>query len=275
MIDQKDLKQYKHLKFVGDIHGSIKTLVWEIEARHKFTDTLVVVCGDIGLGFESPNFVCQSFAELSVKLAKGNNCLVLFRGNHDNPEYFNNPDNLTKCLTSYPNIILLKDWTVLETCVGNVLCIGGARSLDKFARIPERTWWKGENVPAIPDAFAEDIKSLKIDFVATHTCPLEAEPVCTDKDNLGKFVENWSVYDDTLKEDCWNERAELSEILKILTENGSPVKEWIYGHFHEHFEKTDEKTKVNFFGLDMLRQLKEKMPNGEYRHYSDWHSIDK
>ena len=90
----------------------------------------MIFCGDFGFGFSSPqheteellksNNICQEF---NVK------CYVL-RGNHDDPSYYNTDEpkiNLS-------NIKTISDYTIIQTPEHNILCVGGAISVDRVNR---------------------------------------------------------------------------------------------------------------------------------------------
>jgi len=99
--------------------------------------------------------------------------------------------------------------------------------------------------------------NIKINVVCTHTSPIFCKPFNPSKDDQGYFVEQWSKYDDTLKEDNWVERCALKIMYQDLVNNGHPITHWIYGHFHNHFELEYEGRK--FIGLDMCYQNKRRV----------------
>lgn len=44
----------KHIVISGDIHGDFNTLVHKLCVQYKMQDTLLIVAGDCGFGFEKP-----------------------------------------------------------------------------------------------------------------------------------------------------------------------------------------------------------------------------
>ena len=52
------------------------------------TDTVLVIAGDCGFGFEKLGYYENVFKRNSVRLSKANNWVVMLRGNHDDPSYF-------------------------------------------------------------------------------------------------------------------------------------------------------------------------------------------
>ena len=72
----------------GDIHGAFEEMVFKLCVQYGMTNTLLIVAGDCGFGFEKPGYYDQVFTKISRRLAKANNWVVMIRGNHDDPAYF-------------------------------------------------------------------------------------------------------------------------------------------------------------------------------------------
>ena len=70
MINQVDLRAYKSVKYVGDIHGLFKTLVFDAINRRKYKNCLIIVCGDIGFGFVSFNKEKENLIYLETDYSK-------------------------------------------------------------------------------------------------------------------------------------------------------------------------------------------------------------
>jgi hypothetical protein len=116
MISSLSFPQSRALAFSGDIHGDFETIVYRL---NNYSDTVLIVCGDIGMGFHKDEYYFLIFKKLNLKLSRNNNHLVMFRGNHDNPEYFNG--NFKK----YHHIHIIPDYTIVSALSINVLCVGG------------------------------------------------------------------------------------------------------------------------------------------------------
>lgn len=243
-----------YFMFVGDIHGEFESFVHEITNRLDITNHNIVICGDFGLGFHKENYYTTIFKKLQKKLQKNNVHIYAFRGNHDNPEYYSNIEIKNKILDGVKNIHIVNDYDIIKNDEHTILCIGGARSVDKCnrwkwdhvtqTRVPFG-WWEGENVNDIPDTFNDFIKenNLNIDVVCSHTSPDFCEPL--SKSGL----DFWAKYDDTVIEDCDNERKLLTSIYNRLKENNN-IKYWFYGHFHSPYILIDNN--VFFRGLNMF-----------------------
>lgn len=257
-----DFTEYKQVRFIGDIHGEFAPMVWDIIERKKLSDTLVVVCGDIGMGFSKPQYYTQEFAYHEKKLSKNNVMVAMLRGNHDNPLYFNNPE-LVEGYTEPGHIKLVPDYCILKTVCGNILCIGGARSLDKTMRVPDISWWEGEMVTLPSPEFYDELdgSDIKVDVVCTHASPSVAKPTDEMLDPNSQLI-LWSRHDKEVIDDNKRERGLLTDIFNTLKERGHNVHHWIYGHYHQSYYK--EFADTTFIGLDMLRR------NGRF---CDWYEI--
>ena len=78
----------KQIIVSGDIHGDFKTLVFKLCIQYGCTDTLLIVAGDCGFGFEKPGYYDLVYNSVADRLRKANNWIVFVRGNHDNPAYY-------------------------------------------------------------------------------------------------------------------------------------------------------------------------------------------
>ena len=93
------------------------------------SNSLVIVAGDCGFGFNKPNYYFDLLEKANQKLSEHNIHVLFIRGNHDDPSYFD--DNTI----NYSNIKAISDYSIVQTSTHNILCIGGATSID-------RTWRK-------------------------------------------------------------------------------------------------------------------------------------
>jgi predicted phosphodiesterase len=222
------------LLFLGDIHGDFGIIHKHIKL-YDIKDAHIIQVGDFGLGFQSIKKEKRLLEMYHQKLVNNNVFVWAIRGNHDYKPYFDNdPFGLT-------NIKLIPDYTVLNLCNKNILCIGGAVSVDRSWRMTKnqklgihdgddlKSWWHDE-------VFNLDIDKLStyrdIDVVVTHTAPhyCPVDNIC----GFGPFVEgiiNRGV-DDKLKTDLLVERNQLTQAFQILKENNN-IQSHIYGHFHK------------------------------------------
>ena len=244
-IDIKNKKVF----FCGDIHGNFSCLVNVVTNNDKYDGSCIIVCGDIGMGFYKKNYYIDLFTNLSDKLVKKNITLYMFRGNHDNPSYFN--DIELNHSVSNESIRLIPDWTIFSSDIGNILCIGGAHSIDRGMRKVGVSWWEDEPIQLPIQPFNGNI-GVKIDIICSHSAPDFALPEFNEKNEPNN---SWFAFDDKLKNDLINERKLLTEIYNKLVNNGNEIKYWFYGHFHERYF-TELGNGLKLIGLDMLHTEK-------------------
>lgn len=238
MIHRIRFENINSLAFCGDIHGEFETIVYKL---NQYTNTVLVVCGDIGMGFYKDEYYLTLFKKLNLKLSKQNNYLLMFRGNHDDPDFFNGS------FKTYRHIFLLPDYNLISVNQTNVLCIGGATSIDRTYRIHneqrggKKTYWGDAELPYFDAEKLDEINQNfpdAIHIVATHTVPSFAYP--TTKQN----ITSWLKSDERLNETIDQERATMDKIFAKLQESQTNLSDWYYGHFHEH--KLEQHHGINF-----------------------------
>ena len=113
----------------GDIHGDFNLLVNKVCVQYQMKDTLVIVAGDCGFGFERKGYYENIVKRNAKRVNESNNCFLFMRGNHDNPAYFDGNTFRHKRFTCIP------DYSVVKANGHTILCVGGAVSVDRQARI--------------------------------------------------------------------------------------------------------------------------------------------
>ena len=91
----------------GDIHGDFNLLVNKLCLQYQLRDTLLIVAGDCGFGFNKLAYYEQMVQKNSRRMAEANNWIVFVRGNHDNPAYFDGKVFMKKRFMAVP------DYTVI------------------------------------------------------------------------------------------------------------------------------------------------------------------
>jgi len=228
MIKQFEYPEAQSVVVCGDIHGDFHTLTSKLCIHYGMTDTLLIVAGDCGFGFDKPVYYEQVYSKDAGRLRKSNNWIAFVRGNHDNPAYFNEERIAHKRWRTIP------DYSVISACGHNILCIGGAVSIDREHRKKEQArcalsqtgyYWPDE----MPVFSKECIDALpiSIDTIVTHTAP----SFCEKQDHA--FLHDWAQMDPTLIDDVSMERQTMDQIHDCIKQKGIPVQNWLYGHFHE------------------------------------------
>ena len=120
----------KKVVVCGDIHGEFETLVYNLKINN-ITDSLIIVAGDCGFGFHKASYYDMLYKRLAPKLRTQGNIIFFVRGNHDDPDYFDGKTFVKKYMRC------LADYTVVSVAGRNILCVGGAISIDREPRLRE------------------------------------------------------------------------------------------------------------------------------------------
>ena len=116
----------KTIMVCGDIHGEFNLLVYKLCIQYKMRDTLLIVAGDCGFGFEKPEYYKSIVKKNSARMSKANNWIVFVRGNHDNPAYFDGKS------FAYKRFIAVPDYAVIQASGRTILGVGGGISIDRM-----------------------------------------------------------------------------------------------------------------------------------------------
>ena len=248
-------EQYAACAVCGDIHGEFDSLIEKME-RMELTDTLVIVAGDCGIGFDDSGYYQDVYQRIVHTLDKINCGLLLVRGNHDDPEYFERE------LIAFPRMRTIPDYSVVRFRERTILCVGGAISIDRRYRTMQmhinqvesyasrKLYWENE-APQFIEREMDAIKEGKwrIDTVITHTAPSFCYP--TTKSG----IEMWMRKDPDLERDIDQERETMDKIHNRLLTDGHPLCCWFYGHYHDTC--SDRIAGVGFYmlGIGQIREI--------------------
>lgn len=262
------MKLYKidtdSILFTGDLHGEFSSINVSINT-YNLDNCAIVICGDIGLGFEKEEYYVQTFKHITKTLKKKNIHIYMFRGNHDSKEYFDGEH-----FTDFEYIHVIPDYSVIQTPTRNILCVGGATSIDrtyrkqnmdilavKYMRWHNCSWdeayknsqklyWKNEAIVYDENELNKlDELGIQIDTVCTHTSPSFCPPLT----KVG--IQSWLEIDPQLSEDLTIERKVCDDILDYLEKHNHPLTNWYYGHFHFHAVEIIDNVKYTL--LDMAK----------------------
>ena len=268
------------LYFQGDIHGEFNVLLYSLKSE-SVSNAIVILLGDCGLGFNKPQYYKNTFDKLNKWCEKHNVHLLMFRGNHDDPEYF---DGET---VNLPYVKAIPDYSIVMTKHGNVLCIGGATSVDRTWRLQEekrinrfkhktslkkKLYWDNEAVINNPHLEQELIKEdIKIDIVATHT-----RPTLYHKDSTPSG-ENWFDVDKELKNDVQKDANILNDVLTLLLDKRDEGQclFWYHGHYHYYSIHHNKEMDLVYISLDNDRISLTKHNKDEILNMDeDWCTLD-
>ena len=265
---------------VGDLHGNFDSFHYWLK-NFVFKNTTIIVCGDVGLGFHKLGYYKQELKKINT-FCKKNDCFVfLFRGNHDDPSYFG---DISKFV--FDRVRAIPDYSVIQTklegnVTHNILCVGGGLSIDRTWRIQQYSldtikyarfvgtslteaqsnvlpsYWEDEMPTFNEKALNELVENgIKVDIVCTHTCPSFVG--LKDKDG----VSGWMERDKDLEKDLDSEREVMDVLFNKLKEDGHPITDWVYGHFHRHMDEQIDG--INFTMLDMCYPPKNRFDGLEF-----------
>ena len=99
----------KDIVVSGDIHGDFNLLVNKICVQYQMRNTLVIVAGDCGFGFDKRGYYDNMVKRNAKRMNDANNWIVFIRGNHDNPAYFDGKSFKYKRFIAIHAIFAAKD----------------------------------------------------------------------------------------------------------------------------------------------------------------------
>ena len=242
----------------GDIHGEFNEIVNKICVQNKIQDSVIIIAGDCGFGFNKRDYYVNMYNKNSRRLEKSNNYILCVRGNHDDPEYYN-----YRGLFEKKRMMCVPDYSVIEVAGRTILCIGGAVSIDRKYRLREEirlnmhsttktksVYWYSE-MPVFDSMKLSDIIGrFVIDTVVTHTAPSFCE-----KQSRAE-IQNWLIKDEELLHDIKAERKVMDYIQAYLYAHSHPVNQWFYGHFHQSWHDEIDGIKYNMLDCLELRELR-------------------
>lgn len=219
-----DFTQYENVIICGDIHARFEVIYGNPHAEN----TLFIVAGDCGFGFYETEYYHHLYnSKINRQLSKKGNVILFVRGNHDDPAFF---DGIT---FAKKRAICIPDYSVVKTAFHNILCVGGAVSIDRLARKekmqnkPQALFWDDEIAVFDAKKIKEITKAkIKIDTVVTHTAPSFCHPFSKDG------IKTWLEQDENLAQDIDLERSIMDQLWNELKKQGHPISQWWYGHFH-------------------------------------------
>lgn len=216
--------------FLGDVHGKFDKMLDGIE-RYDIRNETIIQVGDFGVGFlrdkEQMELYLSSLGEI---LSDRRITMYVVRGNHDDPNYFNE-------LKIYGRgLILVPDYTYLGIDGQVVLCIGGGVSIDKSARHLGVNYFGDDEL-----MIERPLISHKFDILVTHVPDPNIFYDCP-KDGLNY----WINADPSLK-------LLLEAEHNILMKLGNKVecKYWVAGHYH-----MDRRVRMPYRCYDIVGELK-------------------
>lgn len=141
----------------GDTHD-VKYAYRIIQNKPNLDGFDIVHLGDLGLGFNRPEWDAEYLQKISAAAKKRGIRLFIIRGNHDDPGVWERG-------YGFDNLFLVKDYTSAIFPNGKrALLVGGGVSIDRPHRTIDFDYWPGEVTPyrKINEHF---------DYLFSHDCP--------------------------------------------------------------------------------------------------------
>ena len=175
----------ERILYLGDIHGSFN-IINQYVKLYGIKDAHIIQVGDFGVGFQTIEKEKRMLEMFNPILVKNNVHVWAIRGNHDyKPHFDNDPFGLS-------NIHLIPDYTVLELCGKEILCIGGAVSVDRHWRYTKNqrsgifenqtlgveSWWPDEVFVLDRDKIGEIVVGEIHHIRHKHVILLDGKPPC-------------------------------------------------------------------------------------------------
>ena len=223
----------------GDTHGTFDRLSEFCSENRTVKDDLLIILGDAGFNFSGglrDHMKKRFVSELPITL-------LCIHGNHEQrpsniPSYSEHSwqGGIVWREEMYPDILFAKDGEIYNLDGRKAIAIGGAYSIDWMYRTYGRSWWPDEQPsPAIKEYTERQLDACawQVDFVLTHTCPIDYEPIEVflpgfDQSKVDKSTEEW-----------------LGEIERKLT-----YRKWFCGHYHT--EKQIDRLEFMFSNYTLL-----------------------
>ena len=222
----------------GDTHGTFAWMAGGTLSKYQPEETAIIILGDAGFDF----YLNKNDERKKKEVDMRGYYVYWLRGNHEaRPQdvkgyekiFDENVKGVVYCDPRYPHLRVFLDYGVYDINNYSCLIIGGAYSVDKYYRLqramlteetnnPKKTgWWANEQLSAfeMEDCYNKTKQFIAtgkvIDFVMTHTCPLDYQPT----DLFLGFIDQ-STVDNSME--IW-----MNKIKDIL-----PWNIWLFGHYH-------------------------------------------
>ncbi len=218
----------------GDTHRDFSRIFQFCEEYGTTEDDILIILGDAGI-----NYYCDvRDSHLKSELTTLPITLLCIHGNHEERPYELGYDEMewhggiVYYEESFPNLLFAKDGEIYDFDGKKAIAIGGAYSVDKFYRVAHgMPWFSTEQPDDDIMAYVEsqlDKCNWCVDYVLSHTVPLEYEPVWAFIPGI-----NQSMVDKTTER--W-----LQKIADNLD-----FERWYAGHYHVESEEDSVRIMFN------------------------------
>lgn len=224
----------------GDTHRDFDRIFDFCREYETTPEDILVILGDACINY----FLDDSDRSLKRELAALPVTLLAVHGNHE--EYPGEMDSYREVPWNggivyrepeFPNLLFARDGEIYRLEGRSVITLGGAYSVDKYARLRNNApWFASEQPDERAKRYAEqqlERAGWQVDYVFSHTCPLQYQPRHAFLPRLDQRLADHSTEE-------W-----LDTIEERLTYDS-----WYCGHYH-----IDERIDSLYFLLDDFLEL--------------------
>ena len=239
-----------------------KLLIFLSDTRSlQIRDNCIFICTGLGLSNgTSLNAYKEELTTLNKALQSLNSKLLILRDDIDDITLYRGNKAL------FSNISLLEDVSMIETNLGNVLCIGGRTLLNRswyMKRKPKDDNGYYDRTITLSKQTLDEISKNNLNFNIVVSNVLPSFIGLGDN----KMIHNWSANDTKLIKDIDNERTLMDNLYCIFrnVETENP-KYWEYTTYVETYRDTTENVgNINFFPINLYPNIvvKDKNEHGE------------
>lgn len=191
------------IALTGDTHRDFHR-IWDFAEEMGTTQNdILIILGDAGINY----YLDQDDQAVKEDLSALPLTLLCVKGNHELhadeiADYEKIPwhGGVAYQEPDYPNLLFAKDGEIYELEGKRAIVIGGAYSVDKFARLRFGAAWFDTEQPsdAVKDYVETQLERAgwRVDYVLSHTAPLSYEPTHAflpglDQTTVDKSTEEW------------------------------------------------------------------------------------
>lgn len=208
----------------GDVHRDFQR-IWEFAEKTPLVwskEDVLIILGDAGINY----YLDDDDYSLKYELSMLPFTLLCIKGNHelhaDQIDSYREllwHGGIVYCEEEYPNLLFAKDGEIYDFNGKKAIVIGGAYSVDKYARLRSGSAWFDTEQPSdtVKDYVERQLERAgwRVDYVLSHTAPKPYEPTWAFIPGL-----NQALVDDSTEK--W-----LSTIEQHLD-----FEQWFCGHYH-------------------------------------------
>ena len=197
-------------------------------------DLLIILCGNVGFGRFDEEETSKVLEEMNEIAKEYNSFIIFIRSNEDDPSYFDG--------RMMSNLLLAQDYSIIETSIGNLMCLGGSITYDRSWKISRFNYLKkkdtenklklkcqyfGEDeMTNLNQDILDELKNenIQIKFVVANDVPSKSIPMID-------AIKDWISVDEHLKRDLEKQYETIDYIYKYLKENCNN-EYWIGGKYN-------------------------------------------